>query len=65
MPNMPMMVKMDWNGGLADGEATILMGIAIIAGGFVINYFGFKTLFIIMGLVQIISTIYQAQILKK
>lgn len=50
--------------GLSDGQAKIFTGIAIIIGGFIINYFSFKVLFIIMGSIQTIATIYQARIIK-
>ena len=50
--------------GLADGEAKILTGIAIIIGGFIAKTFSFETLFIIMGSFQVIATLYQMQILK-
>jgi len=51
--------------GLVGGEGQILMGIAIVIGGFVVNYFSFKALFIIMGTVQVIAALYQARILRK
>lgn len=50
---------------LVDGGEQILPGIAVIIGGLVVNYFGFKTLFVIMGLVQAIGAISQARILRK
>jgi len=49
--------------GLADGESKIMLGLAIIVGGFIVNFFSFTALFIIMGVIQSIATIYQAQIL--
>jgi len=51
--------------GLARGESEIVTGIAIIIGGLIINYYSFAALFVVMGIIQIIATIYQAQILKK
>ena len=50
--------------GLADGEAKIMTGIAIVIGGFIIKTFSFETLFIIMGSIQILATLYQARILR-
>lgn len=50
---------------LVDGGEQILPGIAIIIGGLVVNYLGFKMLFVIMGLVQLIGAISQARILRK
>lgn len=49
--------------GLAGGEANIITGIAVIMGGLVVSYFSFTTLFIIMGVIQAIATLYQAQFL--
>jgi len=51
--------------GLVGGAANITTGLAIIAGGYIISYFSFTALFIIMGSVQVIATIYQARILNK
>ncbi|MBX4197808.1 MFS transporter [Candidatus Parcubacteria bacterium] len=50
--------------GLAGGEFQITTGIAIIIGGLIVSRFPFSTLFIVMGCIQVIATIYQAQILK-
>lgn len=50
--------------GLAGGQAHIITGVAIIAGGMIVNYFSFDALFITMGSVQVIATIIQARILK-
>lgn len=51
--------------GLAGGRDQLITGVAIIIGGLIVNYFDFKVLFITMGVVQAIATIYQAQILKE
>lgn len=50
--------------GLVDGEASIVTGIATIAGGLIVTYVSFAALFILMGMVQIIATVYQARILR-
>lgn len=50
--------------GLADGEGKIMTGVAIIIGGFIISKFSFEVLFIIMGALQSIATLYQAKILR-
>ena len=50
--------------GLAGGEAQIIMGIAMVVGGLIVNYLSFKVLFITMGVVQLVATIYQARILN-
>ena len=44
--------------GLAGGESQIITGCAIIIGGLIINFFSFKILFITMGTIQAIATIY-------
>jgi len=36
----------------------------VIAGGFMITYFSFEVLFLTMGIIQIIATVVQAQLLK-
>lgn len=54
---------LEW--GLASGAANIVTGIAIIIGGIILHYTSFETLFIIMGSIQLLATIYQMQILKK
>ncbi|HCC23537.1 TPA: MFS transporter [Candidatus Falkowbacteria bacterium] len=51
--------------GLAGGEAQIITGIAIIIGGYIVSLTSFTVLFSTMGIIQIIATIYQAQILRK
>lgn len=51
--------------GIACGEFEIVTGIAILIGGLIVNYYSFATLFVVMGVIQVIATIYQAQIIKK
>ena len=51
--------------GLASGEAYIATGIAIVIGGLLVSFYSFTALFITMGIVQIIATIYQSRILFK
>lgn len=51
--------------GLAGGQAQLLTGIAVLLGGFILTYFSWTVLFLIMGTIQTIATIYQAQILRK
>lgn len=51
--------------GLAGGEGYIITGIAMVIGGLIVNYFSFTFLFLTMGTIQIIATLYQAKILKK
>lgn len=52
----PKIDALEW--GLADGEASILTGVAIVIGGFVVAYFSFNLLFIVMGCLQVLSTAY-------
>lgn len=49
--------------GLAGGESQIITGIAILIGGYIVVFASFNTLFIIMGVIQVIATVYQVQIL--
>ena len=51
--------------GIADGQSKIFTGIAVVVGGFIANYFSFNTLFITMGIIQVLATFYSAQLLKK
>ncbi len=50
--------------GLAEGEASVITGIAIVLGGLIVNYSSFKCLFVIMGLIMLIAAIYQTRIMK-
>lgn len=50
--------------GIAGGSAQILTGLAILVGGFIIHFWSFEVLFIFMGSVQVLATIYQAKILR-
>ncbi len=49
--------------GLADGLPYLVTGISIIIGGLIVTYYSFNYLFITMGIIQILATIYQARIL--
>ena len=51
--------------GLAGGEAKIITGVAIVIGGYIVSFASFTTLFLTMGIIQVIATVYQAQILRK
>lgn len=50
--------------GLADGLNHIVLGIAIMIGGLIVQYFSFDALFVTMGTIQTVATLYQLQILK-
>ena len=56
--------KIGYSWGKVDGAEQILTGIAIIIGGIIVTYISFYLLFILMGSVLFITTIYQAKILK-
>lgn len=49
--------------GISEGMANIVTGISIVIGGLVVSYYSFNTLFIAMGIIQILATILQAKIL--
>jgi MFS family permease len=49
--------------GIYEGVESIITGITIVIGGLIVSYLSFQTLFFIMGVIQIIATIYQARIL--
>jgi len=50
--------------GRADGQMKIATGLAILIGGFVVNNYSFEVLFIMMGCMQLVTTVYQAQMLR-
>jgi MFS family permease len=50
--------------GMASGQLQIVTGVAIIFGGLIVSNYSFNVLFITMGTIQVIATIYQARILK-
>ena len=51
--------------GLADGGAKIFTGVAIIVGGIIVTTLSFDALFIAMGTIHTLSTLYQASILRR
>ena len=48
--------------GLAGGEANIAGALAILVGGYIVQNYSFTILFLLMGTIQTIATIYQAKI---
>ena len=48
--------------GLASGEASIASSVAILIGGYIVQTYSFSLLFLLMGSIQVIATIYQARI---
>lgn len=51
--------------GIADGTPNIVLGLAAIAGGFIVARYSFTVLFLVMGVVQVFATIIQAKVLYK
>jgi len=51
--------------GLASGQSQIVTGLAVVGGGLIVHYASFNTLFIMMGILQVIATVIQARILKQ
>lgn len=49
--------------GLEHGTEELITGISIFVGGLIVNYFSFTALFVIMGVIQTVGTVYQAKIL--
>ena len=49
--------------GLEHGTEQLITGVAILVGGYIVSTFSFEALFIIMGVIQTIGTIYQTKIL--
>lgn len=49
--------------GLADGQAKLVTGAAIVVGGMITFYFSFTMLFLCMGLIQTCAACYQAYML--
>jgi len=50
--------------GLASGQFSLVTAVAILLGGMIVNYFSFTTLFVIMGMIQLVATFYQARIFR-
>ncbi|MEY4722816.1 MAG: hypothetical protein RLZZ324_329 [Candidatus Parcubacteria bacterium] len=50
--------------GLASGQGNITNGVAILLGGAIVSMTSFPVLFMIMGTIQVIATLFQARILK-
>lgn len=50
--------------GLEHGVEELITGASIFIGGVIVSYFSFTALFIVMGVIQALGTIYVAKILK-
>jgi len=51
--------------GMANGQSKVMTGLAVILGGVIVNRLSFDTLFITMGIIQVIATLYSVQLLKR
>lgn len=51
--------------GIAEGLNRVTTGMAIIIGGIIVTYWSFTALFLIMGVMQTIATLYVCKILKE
>lgn len=51
--------------GLASGEYRLVTGVAIVMGGLIVTYASFQALFLVMGVIQVVAALYQAQILRR
>ena len=51
--------------GLVAGGESLILAIAILLGGYIVNHYSFHALFLTMGTVQVIATFYQARILRE
>lgn len=51
--------------GLADGQSKIMTGLAVVLGGIIVNRLSFNALFITMGLIQVVATLYSVQLLNR
>ncbi|MGH6855161.1 MAG: MFS transporter [Aestuariivirga sp.] len=51
--------------GLVAGLQRLILAMAIIVGGYIVQNYSFNALFITMGTVQVFATLYQAQILRR
>lgn len=49
--------------GLEQGTESLITGISILIGGLIVSYYSFTALFVIMGVIQTVGTIYLAKIL--
>lgn len=50
--------------GLVAGEQRLILAVAIVAGGYIVSHYSFSALFIAMGTVQVIATLYLLRILR-
>lgn len=50
--------------GLADGQTRMMAGVAVLIGGFIVSHTSFTVLFLLMGSVQLVATLYQMRLLR-
>ncbi|MGL4622395.1 MAG: MFS transporter, partial [Chroococcidiopsis sp.] len=48
-----------------DGQSKVMTGLAVVLGGVIVNWLSFNTLFITMGTIQVIATLYSIQLLRQ
>lgn len=49
--------------GLSTGQSQLITGVATLCGGFIVHYMSFATLFILMGIVQLLAALVQGRLL--
>ena len=49
---------------LPSGQYYLVTAVAVILGGLIVNYLSFTALFVTMGVIQIIATLYQSRIFR-
>lgn len=49
---------------LTSGTERLVNAVAIVVGGYIVTRYSFEVLFVMMGVIQIVAVIYQAQILR-
>ncbi len=50
--------------GWVDGQAQVLSGMAVLIGGMIVKYFSFTALFVVMGVIQVLSLYVQIDVLR-
>jgi len=51
--------------GAADGWRFVLQGAALLVGGWIVSFYTFTALFVIMGTIQLIASVYQLTLYRK
>ena len=55
-------VGFEW--GVSAGMPNVVTGIALLVGGLIVAAYGFPTLFVVMGIIQVIATLVQASVYR-